>query len=437
MMRTNGERLLCVSILCSVSLSAKAEPPTQLLAEQDPGTRLEALVRRAATSAEITTDDTARSSFVAQYERLPLNARKALLEVPPEAIEEALSAYFGAKKKKLGLEELTATDIADLDLRYLRYEAALLSSFRDAMFELDQSADSFLRKSYRALPDNAKSQLDTASFATVAGGLGRYLAAKRRFGDQEPVPKELAADFDWAYFHDDSLNFAIVQFESFGAGQINSVSTGKFVKKTKINFNGGEFLTLTVPVYGDSLSFSGQIGGFRRKWSARGVDAEQGIAFYTAAFGASQGATIIINSEPEKAAVFFDAKDVKVKTNDKVIKDEGTYELRLKLPGYVDWYEEITVEAGETKVINASLTPMLGSTLTINSIPPGANISVDGEETAARTNAVLVLDPAEYTVLITLVGYKDWQRSVTLEAGKRANLSANLEAKESSEGDES
>lgn len=436
MMRTSGGRLVCVSILCSVPLSASAEPPTQPHTEQAPGTPLEALIGRAASSAKITIDDSARGSFMAKYELLPADAKRALVKDPPEALEEALSAYFAAKKK-LGIEKLTTDDVTDLDLGYLRYEAALLRSFREATIELDQSTDSVLRKAYGALPDSAKRRLDTASFATVAGGLGRYLAAKRRSGDQGRAPKALTADFDWAYFHDDSLNFATVRFESFGSGQINSVSTGEFVRTMKINFNGGDFLNLTIPVYGHSLSFSGYIGGSQRKWSATGVDAEQSVTFYAADFGPTQGAMIIINSEPQKAAVYFDGKDVRVKTNDKVIKDGGTYELRLKLSGYAEWYEEITVEAGETRVINVDLTPMLRSKLTINSIPPGADISVDGEGAASKTNTVLVLKPGEHTVLITLVGHKDWEQKVTLEAGKSTNLSANLEVEESSEEGES
>ena len=67
-------------------------------------------------------------------------------------------------------------------------------------------------------------------------------------------------------------------------------------------------------------------------------------------------------------------------------------------------------------------------TVAIASTPDGAQVSIDGAY-AGSTPRENSLAPGEHEIKIVRKGYADWQRKVLVEAGKKLDINAELEAK--------
>lgn len=79
-------------------------------------------------------------------------------------------------------------------------------------------------------------------------------------------------------------------------------------------------------------------------------------------------------------------------------------------------------EAAQVKTVAATEN----ATLAIKSSPDNAEVSVDGNF-MGNTPASLKLGAGKHTVKVSLAGYKDWSRDITVSAGSEMNLSAALE----------
>jgi hypothetical protein len=66
------------------------------------------------------------------------------------------------------------------------------------------------------------------------------------------------------------------------------------------------------------------------------------------------------------------------------------------------------------------------SSVLIKSDPTGAEITI-GEKFVGTTPSTLRLTPGEHTIVISRSGYKEWKRTVTLNAGSEITLDATLE----------
>jgi len=64
----------------------------------------------------------------------------------------------------------------------------------------------------------------------------------------------------------------------------------------------------------------------------------------------------------------------------------------------------------------------------IKSFPPGANILLDNDDIGQKTNSTISdLKPGEYSVKLLKDGYGDYTKKITVQAGKTATVSANLQ----------
>jgi len=80
-------------------------------------------------------------------------------------------------------------------------------------------------------------------------------------------------------------------------------------------------------------------------------------------------------------------------------------------------------DAAETTATTASAAT---ATLAVKSSPDNAEVSVDGNF-MGNTPASLKLGAGKHTVKVSLAGYKDWTRDVTVSAGSEMNLNAMME----------
>ena len=108
----------------------------------------------------------------------------------------------------------------------------------------------------------------------------------------------------------------------------------------------------------------------------------------------------------------------------------GTYALKLTAPGYKDWTQPVTLAARGTTSIEARLTPPT-AILHLSTRPGQAQAYLNDEFrgiTSSEGNlTVASLAPASYRLRLTLIGYKEWTQTLTLEAGENRSIEAKLE----------
>ncbi len=111
----------------------------------------------------------------------------------------------------------------------------------------------------------------------------------------------------------------------------------------------------------------------------------------------------------------------------------GDHILELDHSGYHDWSDIITVSAGGTSYVSASLTENPSPTtgiISISSSPAGANIQMDGKyrgKTSATGDSIIVaVAPGHHTVSLDISGYDHWETGVDVSAGETSHVSASL-----------
>jgi hypothetical protein len=140
--------------------------------------------------------------------------------------------------------------------------------------------------------------------------------------------------------------------------------------------------------------------------------------------------TLDIDSTPRGADIWIDDADLGALTP-QVFTDmtPGLHHIKLTAPGYLDWRIDVTIQAGQTSTINAVMdlepTPMKG-TLTVTSVPSGAQVMVDNVIIGV-TPLSIEKDPGNYTVVISLTGYKAVTVIAIVAAGQVTPVSTTLE----------
>lgn len=118
----------------------------------------------------------------------------------------------------------------------------------------------------------------------------------------------------------------------------------------------------------------------------------------------------------------------------------GQHTILLRLSGYDNYEETVSLSEGQTVTINADMEEGAGSTtsttptmsggtgkLSVSTSPPGAEISIDGSISGRMTPATITGIPAGTHVIYTrLAGYTSAEATVTVTAGKTATLSLPL-----------
>lgn len=119
----------------------------------------------------------------------------------------------------------------------------------------------------------------------------------------------------------------------------------------------------------------------------------------------------------------------------------GQHTILLRLSGYDDYQETVSLSEGETVTLSADMEGGTGSAtstttpapaaatgkLAVSTSPPGAEISIDGSLSGRMTPATITSLPAgTHTVLLQLPGYAPAEATVTITAGQTASLSLPL-----------
>ena len=139
--------------------------------------------------------------------------------------------------------------------------------------------------------------------------------------------------------------------------------------------------------------------------------------------------TLNISSIPPGAQVYLDGTAQGAVTP-VILKNvpSGTHTYSLKLAGYADSEGTVTLEAGKTAVISATLTPIvITGTLDLKSIPPGADVYIDGTKLTGVTPQVIQdLSEGAHSLILKMKGYKEYTQSFNILAGQTTTISVTL-----------
>jgi hypothetical protein len=104
----------------------------------------------------------------------------------------------------------------------------------------------------------------------------------------------------------------------------------------------------------------------------------------------------------------------------------GTHTVRVRMPGYSEYSDVITVERGAVADMPVELFA-LSEALSITTTPPGAHVFVDGNFMGQTPVEVDLVD-GTHSVRVTLHGYEEVVREVTAQSGRREDLALEMTA---------
>ena len=108
----------------------------------------------------------------------------------------------------------------------------------------------------------------------------------------------------------------------------------------------------------------------------------------------------------------------------------GSYSMSVKLSGYSTVSRTVEVREGritEERVRQTAAGKRVGmSALDVLSVPMGADIIINGENTGRRTPSKIELPPGSYAVTLYLKGYAPFEQTVTVQQNRPAQLEAVL-----------
>ena len=137
--------------------------------------------------------------------------------------------------------------------------------------------------------------------------------------------------------------------------------------------------------------------------------------------------TVVVMVNPDREfSVLVDGKPVSGMDSSPVILSlpPGTHAVSVQRPGYKSWTDAVTVQAGETVRATAALSALVTQTggFTLVTDPPGAMVFLDGaslgQVTPMRVGSVAA---GSHTIELRL-GARILTQSITVEAGKTAEL---------------
>jgi hypothetical protein len=140
---------------------------------------------------------------------------------------------------------------------------------------------------------------------------------------------------------------------------------------------------------------------------------------------------VAVESDPPGAKVFLDGKDTgKITPVELDLTPGATAEVTLKKDGFSEQRIPVTCpQAGERAVYRGSLplSPLVAA-LTIESEPPGANVSVDGLALLppAPQHDTFVKPAARHVVTVSAPGFIEHREEITLGGGEHKTVHAKL-----------
>ncbi|MBI2897145.1 MAG: PEGA domain-containing protein [Deltaproteobacteria bacterium] len=143
------------------------------------------------------------------------------------------------------------------------------------------------------------------------------------------------------------------------------------------------------------------------------------------------GSLRVLSNVPE-AQVVLDGDPVGGVPADAGDVEAGTHILEVMAPGYRPIQQEIQIEASQRRVVRIELERIPEAapvaTLRVVSPIPNAQVFLDGASVGNAPFQRADLAVGQHYVTVQATGYRNWQRSIVLEAGRNVELAAELQA---------
>ena len=139
--------------------------------------------------------------------------------------------------------------------------------------------------------------------------------------------------------------------------------------------------------------------------------------------------TLTITSTPPGAVVHIDGRSVG-KTPWRGGGEPGRRQIDLELDGFMPQKASINAERGQTYPLNLKLERAIkGGQLSVNSLPSGATVIVDGRMIGQTPIINHRLDAGSYRLEVRLTGYRPFATGISIVDGKTLQQNTTLVAK--------
>lgn len=143
------------------------------------------------------------------------------------------------------------------------------------------------------------------------------------------------------------------------------------------------------------------------------------------------GSLRVLSNVPE-AQVVLDGDPVGGVPADAGDVEAGTHILEVMAPGYRPVQQEVQIEAGQRRVVRIELERLPETapvaSLRVVSPVPNAQVFLDGTPVGNTPFQRADVSVGQHYVTVQAAGYRNWQRSVALQAGANVELAAELQA---------
>jgi hypothetical protein len=138
--------------------------------------------------------------------------------------------------------------------------------------------------------------------------------------------------------------------------------------------------------------------------------------------------SITVNSNPSGATALLDGGSSQITPCTFTNLNAGSHTIQVSKNGYTSFSQTVTVMAGSTTQVYATLSPVTPNTGTIYvvSTPQGASAYVDGIYYGITPALATGLVPGNHQVRISLSGFQDWIGTVNVVGGTTTTVTQTL-----------
>ncbi len=135
-------------------------------------------------------------------------------------------------------------------------------------------------------------------------------------------------------------------------------------------------------------------------------------------------ASILVVTQPSGADIYVNGQRRPEQSPAEINLPPGNYSFRAQKPGYRDAEKTATLEADamlQWNVILPSLTAAAAPAdawVNVKTVPPGADVVVNGKSMGQSTPALLKMPPGQYVLALYLRGYKAVQKTIVVNASQ-------------------
>ena len=115
----------------------------------------------------------------------------------------------------------------------------------------------------------------------------------------------------------------------------------------------------------------------------------------------------------------------------------GSHAVLLHVPGYADFTQTVTVNAGQVAHVDAVFAPVTSSpqvpggesqagSIIASSVPAGGQVYLDNQFRGVAPVTIYNVAPGDHIVNMKIAGYSDWSTSVRVQAGQAIQVPATL-----------